>query len=192
MFMVNASTVVTTEDASGFYVTLDISQYRDDVLIDKRVVEDDYILRNLVYVVLNMLSGHRSADASADYRPSDLDNVAVVLSSKIYLTPTYASIRLGTGVNAVAVTNYKLQTEVLSQQVDDGTIWVTGNEFNVTADTTIVSDGSYSLTEAGLVAGVGIGAPKYVLICRDVFAPIAVINGDVIVVRYIFRFNVGL
>jgi len=55
----------------------------------------------------------------------------------------------------------------------------------------MISDDSYSITEAGLIIGINtyFGTSEYILICRDVFSPIAILNGDVIVVRYIFRFN---
>jgi len=192
LYMLNNNVVaLEDEDKRGYYVTLELYQYRDGELIDKRIIEDDYILRNLAYLYLHALSGDRYSDSKDNYIFIDTDNAEFQIVTKIYFKPSYATIKLGTGTNPVAVTNYKLQTEVLSQQVDDGTIWVVGNQFNVTADSTMVSDGSYSITEAGLKIGFGeiYASPKHFLICRDVFSPISVVNADVIVVRYIFRFN---
>jgi len=199
LYMLNNNVeAMEDEDKSGYYVTLEIYQYREGELIDKRVIEDDFILRNLVYSYLLMASGDRSLEAKANYKLIDLNNVAKILKTGFTsawmfyaggANPT--SIRLGTGTNPVAVTNYKLQTEVLIQDVDDGHIWVSGNQFNVTADSTIVSDDSYSITECGLsVYWHADSGFCTILICRDVFSPIAVNNGDVIMVRYIFRFNV--
>ncbi len=194
MFMLNTSQAVPSDVKEGFYVTLDISQYRDDVLISRQVIEDDYILRNMAYLWLNLLSGDRQIDANNDYKFTDVDNVLRTFHSlETSVQSSYASIRLGTGSDAVVVANYKLQTEVLSQAVDDGSIWVNGNEFNLTADATIVSDGTYGITEAGLSCGFLV-APTTMyntLVCRDVFSAINVVSGDVIVIRYIFRFNVG-
>ena len=181
------------EDKRGYYVTLELYQYREGELIDKRVVEDDYILRNWVYLWLNILAGDRKAEARDDYKLIDIDNVERTFTlNKIYFNQYGGVIYLGTGSNPVAVTNYALQTEVLNQQVDDVHIWINGNQFNVTSDSTIVSDGSYTITEAGLTMGIHLGAIYEVLICRDVFSGINVNIDDVIVVRYIFRFNLGV
>ena len=181
------------EDKSGYYVTLEIYQYRDGELIDKHIIEDDFILRNYAYMFINILSGERYADANNNYKVIDIDNVEHSFTNQIYFGYMHshpAKIRLGTGTNPVAVTNYKLQTEVLNQVVDDGSIWVNGNQFNVTADSTMVSDGSYIITECGLSVGFGVsGGADSFLICRDVFSGITINNADVIVVRYIFRFN---
>jgi len=181
------------EDKRGYYVTLELYQYREGELIDKRIVEDDYMLRNLVHMYLLVASGYRRSDAVADYKIRDLTNIERSGKLGAYawqFYSQYTTIMLGTGSNPVAVTDYKLQTKVLSQLVNDGHIWVVGNQFNVTGDSTIVSDGSYSITECGLSVGWnGESAVYYALICRDVFSAISVNNGDVIVVRYIFRFN---
>ena len=174
------------EDKSGYYVTLEIYQYREGELIDKHIVEDDFILRNWVYLWLNIFCGDRWSESN-DYKLQDIDNVERALPFNLWFVPEYAKIRLGTGTNPVTVTNYKLQTEVLSLLIDDGTVWVTGNQFNVTSDMTIVSDDSYSITEAGL--SIRVIDYEY-LICRDVFSPISVNLDDVIMVRYIFRFNI--
>lgn len=196
MFMVSASTAETIEEANGYYVTLDISQYRDDVLIDRRVITDDYILRNYAYMWLNMFAGKKYASADDDYKIVDVNNVEYAFKSiSVHFggagVPSY--VGLGTGTSPVAVTDYHLQTRVLSEVVTDSTIWVSGNEFNVTADSTLVVNGTYSITESGLIVGYGttIGT-KMFLICRDVFDAIEVNNADVIIIRYIFRFNVGL
>jgi len=182
------------EDKSGYYVTLELYQYREGELIDKRIIEDDYILRNWVYTWLNMLAGDRMGDAYNNYKLTDINNIERSFTSKVWFSKTMDRVRLGTGTNPVAVTNYQLQTELFAQVPDDGHIWVTGNQFNVTTDATIVSDGSYSITECGLSIGIGdsVNVARDILICRDVFSPIAVNNADVIVVRYIFRFNLGV
>lgn len=194
LFYLTTPTALTDndEDKSGYYVTLEIYQYREGELIDKRIIEDDFILRNWVYMWLNILSGARHNEARSDYIAKDRDNVERQFhSSKVWFQDIMGRIRLGTGTNPVAVTNYKLQTEVFAQVPDDAHIWVNGNQFNVTSDATIVSDGSYSITECGLSIFINdsTDAARDILICRDVFSPISVNNADVIVVRYIFRFN---
>ncbi len=196
MFMLSISQAVPIEVKEGFYVTLDISQYRNDVLISRQVIDDDYILRNMPYLWINLLAGSRTGDAITDYKLNDIANVERTIHyNEIIVRPApYSYIRLGTDNTAVAVTNYALGAEVLKQVVDDGHIWVSVNEFNVTADTTIISDGAYTIKEAGLSIGVsdGTGSIREILICRDVFSGITIVNADVIIIRYIFRFNVGL
>jgi len=195
LYVLNNNVVaLEDEDKRGYYVTLELYQYREGELIDKRVVDDDYILRNMVYMWLYALSGDRYVDVYNTYKMVDIDNVERQFDySKIYFSRAEDRVRLGIGTNPVVVTNYALQTEVLNQKVDDGTIWVVGNQFNVTADSTIVSDGSYSISECGLSIHLYCSGGLYsVLMCRDVFSPISVNNADVIVVRYIFRFNLGV
>ena len=194
VFIVNIAPVESSVGDSGYYVTLELSHYRDDVLLEKRVIEDDYILRNFVHMWLNILSGSRYVDAFINYKTVDVDNIErTPVVSKVYFANSLPQIRLGTGNNPVAVTDYQLQTQVLSQVIDDVEQWFSGNQFNVTADTTIVSDGTYSITESGLtIALYDVVTARQTLICRDTFSAINVINGDIIVVRYIFRFNVGV
>jgi len=194
MFYVTIPIALTDndEDKSGYYVTLEIYQYRDDELIDKRIVENDFILRNFVYFWLNWFSGDRYVSASSDYKLLDVDNVERKFdATQIQFIQTSAYIRMGTGTTPVAVANYKLQTEVMKQVVDDGTIWVNGNQFNVTFDSTLVSDGAYTITETGINMNVADDGDVYrqVLICRDVFSGIEIKTADVIIIRYIFRFN---
>lgn len=192
LFIVNFAPVESSVNNGGYYVTLELSQYRDGELLQKQVIEDDYILRNFAHMMIVPLSGDRYGDATSTYKLTDVLNVERSMTY-LYLTNTMSRVRLGTGTDAVAVTNYKLQTEVLQQVPDDANIWVSGNEFNVTTDSTIVSDASYAITEAGLSIALYAGGDyRDTLICRDVFSPIQVANLDVIVVRYIFRFNVGL
>ena len=194
MFMMSASTV-QSEDVNGYYVTLDISQYRDDVLIDRRVITDDYILRNFAHMWLEILSGDRYLDALGDYKTTDISNVLRQgTATKFYIEDSKTTIRIGTDSTPVTVNDYKLETQVLSAIVDDGATWYNGDQFNVTADATIVSDGSYTITEAGLSISKTDGgdADRHTLVCRDVFSGIAIVNGDVLVIRYIFQFNVGV
>ena len=192
MFMLSTSTVEAIEERTGNYIVLDMSQYREGELIHREVIEDDYILRNYARMWLYLLSGKRMADAGVDYRMTDrVNSEKPWITSKFYVNEDEAEIRLGTGSTPVAVTDYKLQTEVLNQLVDDSSIWTSGNEFNVTYDTTIVSDGSYTITEAGISIDT-VSSSDGFLMCRDVFSGISIVNGDVLVIRYIFRFNVGL
>jgi len=195
MFMVSASTVESINDESGFYVTLDISQYRDDVLLERRVIENDYILRNFAYLWLHMLCGDRYLDAITDYKTIDIDNVERAGKvATVFFDHDFGMIRIGTDSTPVAVTDYHLGTEAFQKVVDDAEIWYSSNEFNVTFDATIVSDGSYTITEAGLSAKYAdtTSSLYHTLMNRDVFAGIAIVNGDVLVIRYIYRFNVGL
>jgi len=180
------------DNEDGYFVTLELYQYRDGELIDTRIVEDDYILRNLVYIYLLGLAGDRSVESRAAYKIIDLTNVERTgsASSGLYFTSTDARIRVGTGSNPVSISNYALQTEVMTQVVDDGKIWSNGNQFNVTADSTMVSPSAYAIRECGLsVSWFDASAFKTVLICRDVFSAINLNAGDVLTVRYIFRFN---
>jgi len=195
MFMLSTSTVESVEDTNGYYVTLDISHYRDDVLLERQVIEDDYITRNFVYMWLNIFSGDRYADANADYRMTDIVNILrVPPTGYVYYDETTTRIRIGSGNTPVAITDYTIETPIASQFVDDVDIWYNGNEFNITADTTIVASGAYTIREAGVTIGYpDAGATaRQTLMCRDVFSGISVVNGDVIILRYIFQFNVGL
>ena len=187
----NSVEAIEDENNGGYYVTLELYHYRGGELIDKRIIENDYILRNFVNMWLNILSGDRHTEARTDYKFRDITNTERTFPvSKVWFDENNAQIRLGTGANPVTVTNYKLQTEVLSQIIDDASIWVNVNQFNVTADTTIISDNSYSIKECGLSIEIADATTsRTTLICRDVFSAINVDNTDVIVIRYIFRFN---
>jgi len=185
---------VEDEDKSGYYVTLELYQYREGELIDKRIIEDDYILRNLVHIFLLTLSGDRYGAAPARYPIYDINGVLrtghTAPGASWFFTSSTATIRLGTGSNPVSITNYALQTQVMEQVVDDGEIWITVNQFNVTADSTMIADGAYAIRECGLSsAWREVSLTPEVLLCRDVFSAINVDAGDVITVRYIFRFN---
>lgn len=176
------------ETNDGYYVVLELEQYRDGELIHRDVIEDDLILKNFALMVSVLFSGLDSGDAiSVDYR--DLSGTFRTPSATFSMDGDDIGAdgvcHLGTGTTSPTVNDYVLETPVLEEIVADAYIVTSGTQMNVTIDTTFISDGSYSISEAGLQTQIS----YEMLMCRDTFTPFNVVLNDVIFVRYIWRLN---
>ena len=156
-------------------------------LLDKRCIKDDLILRNMAYWMAVQGGGTDYVEAQTTYRAKKTDGALVShTNARIDFLATIASVYIGTGTTAPAVTDYALETSVMDELVVDRLYWNSGTQFNVTVDSLFLIDGTYAITEIGLSAGLEGGQ---VLMARDTFTAINVVAGDTLTTRYFFLAN---
>jgi len=166
--------------SQSFNVVLIIEHYRESNLIYRLEKDDDLILRNVAGMFHYAIKG-TDAETSYYYKLADgsLGSVGGVTSS-------LAQIRIGTGTTTPAYADWKLQTQVYADKIEELVYSDSVLEMNATFYTTFNIVSSYAITEAGLSSGL---APHDYLLFRDTFTAINVISGDLLTVKYVVMFN---
>lgn len=167
----------------GLY--LHLTHKRDGEVISETWKENDLILSNYANFTLMQLTC--------------LDNVISVKdesgNSDKYERFSYATsnskIAIGNGTTSPTFTDYKLESETHRNTISDWALTTSGTSYNITATTSFTFSASYSITEAGWVAGIS-HVSDDVFMTRDTFTAQEMNDGDTLSVSIIMEFTGGI
>lgn len=180
-------------DYDPFRLVIDVEVQHPDGTVSHTCKENDVMLRNFAYFLMDVFSGAEHTTTYSTYVPTDtLGNNQPLRSGTDYIRwgEEEARIHIGDGVTPVALTNYALANEITNVLVSAVSYSATGLTYNVTLLATWNPAMAYTIRETGLSGEAPITNDQ-ILMCRDVIAsPVTVGLGDVVTLRYIFVFNV--
>lgn len=176
---------IDNQNKSPFRLIVTIDVEKPDGTIIHECIEDDIILRNFVYFLINSLEG--SGDSSS------YDLIDTTGTTKNYQTVhkvDEAVITVGDGNTPVTVTDYVLDNEIIQLSITNNQFKNTAMEYNATVISTWNPASSYTIREVGLITG--LSTSENYLICRDVLTTsVSVTSGDIITIKYVFLMNQG-
>lgn len=180
---------MSKESGSGNFMLVEIEHRNSEgKLLETRCIEDDLILRNMAYWFLIAGSGYDYPEW-ANFKPKAYDGSLISYSVTQYgldFVETQGAVYIGEGTTAPTVLDYILESKVMGESIVDRLYWNSGTQFNVTVDGLFLIDGTYAITEIGLVTYF---ENKVMLLVRDTFPAINVNAGDTLTTRYYLLAN---
>ena len=170
-------------------VTLVIENERNGKVIQRIVKDDDLCLSSLAGFWHNMIKGNDGEESFVLDETTGASKGVVMQGATYYMLPVLSSIKIGTGTTAPAYANYKLETEVYTDNVEAVGYSVSSMELNTTLVATFNIVNTHAITEAGMTMSIKQFVTTEFMIFRDVFSAINVISGDIVTVKYIITFN---
>jgi hypothetical protein len=180
---------IMVQDSENFWsIGLGVDVTRDGEMVNTQYVENDYLLRNFAYIFMNMFRGD---SASIELRETDGTYKGGFGTFALHFSRNTADVIVGSSDTAVALDDYALGNQVQAENVEEWYLSNISNEYNITVISNIAANADYNLKEVGIIVVLD-NADNYYLLCRDVITTVPISTGDIITVRYVWRFNVGL
>jgi len=170
--------------AQSMGVMLIIENERNGEILYRMEKEDDLILRSVAGIFHFMLKGN---DAESSYLYKITTGASYSMVNNYGFGEPKSTIRIGTGTTPPAYEDWKLETEVYSDEIEAIGYTVSGLEMNATSLATFNILDTHAITEAGI--SVNYYTLFDCLLFRDVFSAINVIPGDILTVKYIVMWN---
>jgi hypothetical protein len=180
-------------------VSMEAQVFRGGVLLEERVNDNDLILMNFANLTEGLFSWPNDAALSVEmtdttgYSPDFLiwNGTSEETIFDVENSDAASECRVGDGSTAPTINDYNLDSDVWDMELDSSS--QDTDDFTLTY-IWVNDQGSWTWTETGLILKwwCDYGDEDYaIMLARDVFSGISVVNDDTLVVNYRFTFATG-
>jgi hypothetical protein len=174
--------IVENDSKDSVMCVLAIQHIRGGRIIESYHKDDDLLVENMERMLSFFIEGQASESPLFTLTTGSTASV-----SGLQWDTDDSYIACGTDTTTPSVADYDLTTQVDSNVVQAKSYTTNGYKMNVTLTTTIYFTDTYAIREFGLFA---VDGAAKVMFARDVSAsPFNVVDGDILTVSYILRFN---